>query len=90
MYPPAGVEFGEHVCCVWGHSCDTAPQIKAGSMWEVVGNPHMRISISVLLHKPLEICQLNVLARIYLESEMPLTTAELPLQPHNVLVLPYV
>lgn len=49
MYPPAGVEFGEHVCCAWGHSCDTAPQIKAGSMWEVVGNPYMRINISVLV-----------------------------------------
>lgn len=39
VYFPAGVEFGEHVCCAQGHSCDTVLmelRLEAcGKWWEI-------------------------------------------------------
>lgn len=47
-------------------------------------------SIAVLLDKRLEMCQENALAKMHMDSEMPLTAAVLPLQPPAALGLPYV
>ena len=42
--------------------------------------PYMKIkSISVLLDKQLEMCQENTLARMHMDSEMPLITTVLPM-----------
>lgn len=52
--------------------------------------PYMKIkSIAVLLDEQLEMCQENALAKMHLDSEMPLSTAVLPLQAPAILVLPY-